>query len=601
MRRTQARVCPLCQLASKPRFPAVSSRPYWKRSSESYRLWRSSTQLWLGDKQTRKAEPYILPRLILDLDAHDSPYVQKIEDLPLEETVNLIRGYDRAGKSEYECDERGAGNSRMGQKGNSKTRSLTREVATTTHRRKVKRSQKTIDALSPFRMTVSPTDLLLYAFRGYPTDLHSEKRLKFPDISKLLDAHNVTPIDNARVGTRSLIYDFTKDGETTLKNVQFKPEREEMISLALSTCLDWYDFRKSVFILASTDAGRNYLRQRGGAIVGCLKRISRFRLDSHSSTYISFNEALRFLNHLSFNMMSNDVDIGERLCNAGIFYSTECASLPALKKYIQIAVDNKYEADVRTRAALQSLCKTLASPVELQPKLQVRKEGIEEMQSFLTGWKTDCGAESGDEKQTCFADFFPEGYFVGTAKFSLYYNYILGLAVIGWKASLHREYLRLENYDPPMFSAGMKGLLFATAYVIANDLSMALTVLEKDPPPPPSESKSRTKSGLPNTMEDNLAHGQNIDVDLTSLEHMPTRSTDFYQGPSSKTMISIMLPIFYRLHGISPGDSKLRELPAAFPQEPKEALEIIERLFDADSLDLHLVTSRTRQIPAESS
>jgi len=583
MRRSQTRVRFLCQLASKPRYPEVSYRSYWKRSSDSYRLWRRSTQVWLGDKQTRKTEPYILPRLILDLDAHDSPYVTKLEDLSPEEETNLIKGYDRAGKPEDEAYERGIGHSKGEEQSPSTTERLAQKLKATTHGRKSTPSRKVIDALEPFLMTVSPTDLLLYAFRGYPLDLHGEKGLNFPNISKLLDAHNVTPIDNARVGTRSLIYDFTKDGEITLKNAQFTTEREQMISLALSTCHDWYNFRKCVFMLASTDAGRSYLHRRGGAIVACLERAFRNKSDSKSSPY-SLQEALRFLNHLTYNMMSNNVDIGDRLCNAGILYSTECASLPALKKYLQIAVDNNYKTDERTRAALQSLCRTLVSPIDLNSGLQLRQEDIEEMQRFLTGWKTDYGASSGEEKQNCFADFFPQHYFSSSPNFSLYYNYILGLATIGWKSSLHREFLRLESYNPGMFSAGMKGLLFATAYVVAKDSNMALTFLEMDPPPLPGITNSSTKDHMTDIAGNSLANDRNIDGDSTTWEHKPINGRELYQGSHPKSLINVMLPIFYGLQGFSPDNSKLQALPPAIPQQPKEALAILEKLFNVASL-----------------
>ena len=578
MRRNKAEICLLRQLASKPRFPNVSNRGYWKRSSDSHRVWRRSTQLWLGDKQTRKAEPYILPRLILDLDAHDSPYVKKLEDLTPEETINIIKGSNRTSKSEHASNVRSIGYPREVEQ----NRGSTGKAGIATQMGNHAPAKKAADTLNSFRMTISPIDLLLYAFRGYPTDLRKEKRFQFPNISRLLDAHNVTPIDNAGVGIRSLIYDFGKDGEKSLKISQFTTEREHTISLALSTCRDWYSFRKSVFMLASTVAGRKYLSRRGGIVVQYLKQNVRKDLLSGSSTHISLEEALRFINHVTVNMMSNGANIGYRLCNAGIFFSAECASLPALKKYLQIAVDNNYKTDSRTRAGLRSICRAITSPADLQPRRQHLEDNFEENQKFLTGWKTDYGAKSGDEKQNCFADFFSKPYFNDMESFYLYYNYILGLATIGWKESLHREFLRLESYNLRMFSASMKGLLFATAYVIAKDSSKALTFLEKCPSPL-DRGGSITNDDMINTRDDDLTNDQNLGSDTASGEQEPVIAK-LHQDHPPKAMINIMLPIFYKLHGAPLENSLMKELPAVFPQEPKEALAIIEKLFNIDSI-----------------
>ncbi|KAE9367976.1 hypothetical protein N431DRAFT_429246 [Stipitochalara longipes BDJ] len=403
---------------------------------------------------SRANEPYVLPRLVIDLDAADSKLVRRWEDLADEEKDPTppkqpnLRGRPESMKKKYGTVEKG-------------------------------RVRPTVPLKT---LKTTPADLLSYALLGDP--IASRANTRDPQLRTLFRSRMVQPEDSAETKLQQLTYDFTLDEAERLRASGFGEASELAIVNHISAMNVSSRLHRTISILSRTTEGCQFLARNSSAVLESI-RLCRKANPNREVNVKKFtgNMVLRLLNNLQLNMESKGVEFGSRFSNAGIYYAGKTSNLPAVRKYLQILRANSYATDWRTIAALRELFRAMKST----PK------GIDEAKHFtksdflhlVTGWEGGIPRD-GKTRDLSFASLFSQN---NSTEFSacIYPRYLLALGELKRNKALWSEWESVGKTQlPPVFRGDhhsrFRARMFAFAFLLGGDKNRALEVLRSVPP-----------------------------------------------------------------------------------------------------------------------
>ncbi|KAH8591802.1 hypothetical protein B0O99DRAFT_266059 [Bisporella sp. PMI_857] len=421
-------------------------------------------------------EPYDLPRLVVDLDAVDCQYVRKWEDIPHEyqETPNIWM-----------------------------PKKARRVNVRDTH----------------FMSTIIAPDLVAYALRGPPSRWAAEKKelnrqiakqelqntelsnqetlnseMQVQDIpatfSHLMKEHAIST--NHTRNIQRLIYNFIEDPNALLARAGFRRGKRSgntLLAGEIATCREWPEIRRIISMLASTENGRAFLAEHGRAIRLGIRSCLESQVPAEPWNHFDDTDIVRFINHLTNNIILNGGQIHTDICNTGLHYACRAGILPAVRKYLQIHVGHSYTTDSTTSSSILSLY----SPLLFGNVAALPEASLREFQVLLTGTSLHDGRTVDHPGEPCFADLIFQQFAVlqnaakGQERRELeitrrdlmlaYQSYVLILGEMAWVDSLRNDWhFIMESKFPVSSSEG--GLAFAVAFLLAGDEAMAQIALE---------------------------------------------------------------------------------------------------------------------------
>lgn len=406
---------------------------------------------------SRANEPYVLPRLVIDLDAADSKFVRRWEDLVEEEEENLappeqpsLRGRRESMKKKYGTVEEG-------------------------------KMRPTV----PLKiLKTTPPDLFSYALLGDPEATGTSKRN--PQLRALFRSRMVQPEDSAETKLQQLTYDFTLDEAERFRASGFGDASELAIVDHITEIRVFSKLRRTISMLSRTVEGCQFLARNSTAILEsirlCRKENGNRELGL-SCEIVTGNMVLRLLNNLQLNMESKGVEFGPRLSNAGLYYAGKTAHIVATRKYLQLLRAHSYATDWRTVSALRGLFRAMKyTPQGLDLSKHFKKS---DFLRLVSGWEE--GIQQDDkERGLSFASLFAQD---SSASFStwLYPRYLLALGELKRNKALWAEWKSAEQTKfrlqfPPAFrgdeQSRFRTRMFAFAFLIGGDRHRALEVLQ---------------------------------------------------------------------------------------------------------------------------
>jgi hypothetical protein len=428
--RGQRDICLLCRHALKRPPPSASARR------------------WLSSPAD---EPYVLPRVVIDLDDADSKFVRKLEDMPEKQRLKQL-GVE------------------------------TIKVKNPNFKRiQMLKRQRGFDQLNPKislkTQGITPTDLLQYALLGDPWGYTTG----IAWLRLIFKRRGIQIQDDEATKVQQLTHDFTTDASKTLKAAGFQQDDHGNIRTGLLRQQTFLSLARQLTMLSTTDEGCHFLASNGMLVYNAIRKCRMHGFDRQKSGPVSvvrISEVLEMLNNLTRNMMGRGVDIGDGIYNAGLYYASKASILPAIKMYLEIGLRHNYHAYQGFEFALRNLQLEYATGISPPTRWAAWKEHgerREELLKLITGWNS-----SGRSfRELIFTSKHPDP----ETQRSAYRRYILGIGEMGFSDALWEEW----QSQPAVLAISREGLqaqLFAMAFVLAKDRDRALEVLESFAKPP---------------------------------------------------------------------------------------------------------------------
>lgn len=289
--------------------------------------------------------------------------------------------------------------------------------------------------------------------------------------------------------TVQLLRDITAlEREPIWAPIKYGPLPGENYYLRLLDCRTLEELRRTTHLMATTSEGCKFLSDNGSVIVDAI-RSCRIHTDLPPATKI-----VSFINALSQRLGNHGIDLGEPLCDAGMYYAAKSLSLRALKKYLEAAVASdcspfpskhrKNALQIVTNRFGQFCSGTIVE--NTFPHNGRLKECILEL---LTGW--DGGEVPGPEtyRKPSFASLIRDND-------DMYYRYITCLGCLGASDILWHEWMDpgLTPIPESLEQAGEgnnRTDVFIIAFLMADDFARALLVAESSKHMGPERAKAR--------------------------------------------------------------------------------------------------------------
>lgn len=410
---------------------------------------------------SRQYEPYILPRLVIDLDAYDSRYVRKVEDLE----------------------------PHIPDKNSSKHGALERNF------HKDKKSWRRIQIIpgdneGPFntRTTTSP-DILRYALQGDPFTPGSFQKLSA--LRGVFEERQIHPLDSSETKIQQLVSGFTANDASDLYSAGFGRLDEESIKLQIQSCTSFNNLRRIISMLSSTVEGCRFLVTNGASVVegikSCRKAQGRPQKLEESDPRPTIQDIIKLLNNLRLNMEAKGLEIGPDICNAGLYYSAKGFQLQSTKTYLETMVERLYATNWHTHWALIYLTLNMSRPRSFHTGRNKLAFDIDRRQAVLnlvTGWECDGIPRPGEQRKPSFASLLAQDH-NDNISLNLYPAYVIGLGQMGESKALWNEYKSLDDTLLPKALSGeqnstSRACLFAMGFILANNPEHAGVVLRSD-------------------------------------------------------------------------------------------------------------------------
>jgi hypothetical protein len=416
-----------------------------------------------GYASIRKKEPYILPRLVIDLDANDSKYVRRAEDLepnvPSEENHT-----DRFRRSSH---QKGKGDER--------------------EKRSFRRVQLMgRDNNGPFRTRITTAlDIFGYALQGDPLSTRSSGS---PTLREIFEERRIHTFDNSETKIQQLLHDFAADEPSNLRVAGFGALDVESIRLQIQRYTSFRSLSRAISMLSSTADGCRFLAANGDSVVegvrSCRKAqeyTERLEVPEPSATV---QAVIQLLNNLFLSMKSKGIQIGPDLCNAGLYYSAKGFQLQSTKMYLEAMVDNGYPTNLHAKRALSYLSLNMGRPLSFHTTRNKLAFGIDRRQAvlnLLTGWESNGTPLPGEQRKASFASLLSQDR-NGDFSINLYPAYVVGFGQMGESKVLLRECTSLDDTLLPQILRGeqnstSRACLLAMGLILANDPEKAGEIL----------------------------------------------------------------------------------------------------------------------------
>lgn len=431
----QDAICLLCQRASR-----ITHLPKLRRGYSSSRQ--------------RSREPYILRRLVIDLDSSDNKYVRPAED---GETPT---------PSTQDCKPRGF----------------------TIQRRPVRMLKlKGWENNGPFNIrTTTPLDILSYALEGPPMwrlpATHSNSELL-----ELFKERRILSSDSTQAKLEQLLDGFSSDEASNLRTAGFGVESGNSISFQLrKRYTSFREFSRAISMLSSTVDGCRFLAT-SGAVEGGIKSCFEHRPHNHSHEQKPpISAIIQLLNNLHVNMKSKGISIGPHLCGVGLLYSAMGFQLQSTRKYIQTMVDNDYPTHGLTHYAITALLSRNWDQLRMSQTLHdeplVDANSRRTAFSVLTGCDPEGQFRPLEQRGASFATLIRQDR-NRDFNMNLYPAYIITLGKMGESKAILQEFSTIQDQNLPGILRGVNGstrkaCLHAVAFILAKDMENAAAVLK---------------------------------------------------------------------------------------------------------------------------
>lgn len=528
--RGQKEICLICRHALRLR----SSIPSTKRLASS-----------------RSNEPFILPRLVIDLDAADSELVQRWEDIELEEDQAPLEQPTVRGDRESMKEKNG------------------------THELRPTVPLKTLITMPP--------DLLNYALLGDPMATTSRR---YPQLRKLFQSRMIQHEDNAETKVQQLTFNFLIDESERFAASGF-PEASELAILDHITQIKVFSkLHRTISMLSRTVEGCQFLARNSIALLesirNCRKAQSVLKRTSNSfPEKVTARMVLRMLNNLQLSMESKGVDFGPRLSNAGLYYAGKLLNLPALRKYLQILCTNSYATEWRTAAALGDVFRiNRINRHTVRGSDPSKHDSQSDFLRLLTGWEKDGIRQDGEERSLSFASLCHQD---SSTEFltCIYPKYLLALGELKctqalwaeWKsAEVNAEYMPFPSLFRGAVHMRFRARMFAFAFLVGGDKLRALEVLRWVP-----------------------THHEDI---FTEDSEELTRTWTYNDSPnlSSGEWLLALIHDHYTFNNVWPKPDLLAEMKEAIAHLSKDPLEALNQLYRFVLEGLNIMTRKRRYV-----
>jgi hypothetical protein len=432
----------------------------WHQSLKSSHI-RSLSRGYSSFRQ-RSREPYILPRLVIDLDSSDNRYVRQEEDGA--GTIQNAANYRPKRAQEVKTGRPGARSEittpRKGNKTAEHESRNDRDMRRGFWTMRIGRGNNN-DLFKA--STTSPLDILTWALNGdeagAETVPEQEPNIHFSDTTMDVSTSiNTTGVD---LRDKSI---WTRIGRT-------------FVPLAR--------LHREISSLCSTAKGCKFLLEKESLVVMALQFYNTPRPygTKAGSARAVKSRILRQLNNIHINMKSKGLEIGPALCNAGLYYSSVTDTSESLAMYLQIMVANGYELTEYTPWALNQVLRKVR-PMDLSQATTNRLTDHTVL-SLVTGTEPDGPICPLEQRNPSFASLLRQNQPEDLVT-RLYTIYLVTLGKIGAGKHLMQEYQTAQNSQVSHVPRSLRGdensvrraQLFAVAFILARDVENAAAILK---------------------------------------------------------------------------------------------------------------------------
>jgi hypothetical protein len=404
-------------------------------------------------------KPFILNRLVVDLDARDSKYVKPVEELNEQNSLyNFLQG---------------------------RSKPKHRPV------RIPKPLRPEVFDLGPFQTrAVTTMDLFTYAMKG---DYYWSRSSGKPSLLRdIFDRLRIETRDTADNKFEQLLVHYTTKEETNLNKAGFQPsnrENEEAIKKQITRYSSFRSLRRLISMLSRTKVGCKFLARNGGSVVegifSCRQR-ARSQGAEKRDARSHADDILKVLNNLRLNMESKGIEIGPDLCNIGLYFAASILQIQSMETYLRLMVANNYQANRYTRPAMFGFfsIKKLRDGQRRDVLLLrlMHNTGMALKQTtmtLLTGWQTSGVPQPGEQRQPSFRSLVLNAE-TEKAALNLFTTYILTLGCLQEHEAVWYEATKamLPTSIRSLMAPRPRACLFAIALLIANQPAKAKLLME---------------------------------------------------------------------------------------------------------------------------
>ena len=515
----------------------------------------------------------MLPRLAIDLDAHDNPYVRQAteDDYAVKPKPSRWQAWQPLEPTAME-------------------KTLKKEL------KRDPPARYTLDI-----QKITPPDLLAYALGGDPNASPTAQNLA---LRKQFRRQKVHPLDNADTKTKRLTYDFTTDASKALEDAGFTSELGEMVAQEIQNSTSFSSFKRMITMLSSTTNGCKYLAGNGGVVMEAIRRHRKHqgsKLGKSNYETVTSEQVLRVLNNLFLNLRLKGVDSGAELWSGGLYYASKSSNLPSVRRYLQLSQDKPYSPQLRELSAITEIAISHNRRSAFRPfgkHHMDKEEQRQEVLRILTGWSSKGSPSQGEERQLCFASHVVarrssnrtplEGAPLTSVGFARVDNssrriaYILALGYIGANNALWYEWSndsahavteqnsRRECTSSASQHLGLHGEVleaFALAFLIAGDQQHALDVIRTFVRPESVDKDESLVQSFP------ARRFLNLEVAHDVLSR-PSKTSQQLIQLSYRTRLKILR--YYMSHNVTPGQRLKERLESiTFTGNPETILRAI--------------------------
>jgi hypothetical protein len=231
-----------------------------------------------SSKRTR--EPYVLSRLVIDLDAADSKFVKRVEDV-------------ETGQQEFTVERQES----------NRTEIPTKSV----HHR-------------PFNIwRITPHDLLSYAFLG---DVHPEDP-NHVELRNVARHNDILPIDSLETKIEQLISRYSPNSSSNLTHAGLDKTQYSEISTQMEHISVFWQLRRMIALLSSTPQGCKFIIKHENSLLFALQR----------TRGVKNEDSLLFLNNFIINTKAKSLKRGRSLWKEGYYKAISNRNLPSMEFY----------------------------------------------------------------------------------------------------------------------------------------------------------------------------------------------------------------------------------------------------------------------------
>jgi hypothetical protein len=392
----------------------------------------------------RDREPYVLPRLVIDLDSADNPFVNKAEDV-MDNVAESSREKNRVQRREL------SGN----------------DQATVV-------GQKALDDSN-----ITSYGLLSYAFLGDNLKTAHEHHY----LLQYLESIGLAPMDSVKTKTEQLLLHAT-DYEMNLEYAGFTETTKSKIAKQIAECNSFEQLRRVISLLCTTKDGCEFLARNGSSVV---QSIRCCRASPMEQLYVLHTQrVLQLLNNLRLSLESRGIQVGADICNAGLYYASKCRNVAAVQIYLNVSRRNKYKTDLRT-------IKSMMINWQNQEVAHGRRA---DLMRLLLGVEESIATSEKLEREACFSSLLEQEHKYPQA---MYLSYLNVLGVLRHSDEISKEWDRVGIPDLLRENRRLKSQIFAIAFLIAKDPERAHIILDSVP-------QDQTDPAFPDTNKPRFRH-----------------------------------------------------------------------------------------------